>query len=91
MTGAFIKIYGLSFQSALVVCSEFKDYELLDKQRKFFRDGEVSISLPHGTYRITSVDDRTCIEELICTGTNTWERNRMVVIATNSYSRIEIS
>ena len=84
-----MEIYGLSFESALKICTEF-EYEVLDKKSKrFFRDGEVSLHLPTGTYRVTCVDEKTCIEELIQQGKE-WIVKHRVVLPRDSFQSIVI-
>lgn len=83
-----MEIYGLSFESALKICTEF-DYEVLDKKKRFFREGEVSLHLPAGTYRVTCVDDKTCIEELI-QQEKEWIMKHRVVIPRDSFQNIVI-
>lgn len=81
-------IYGLSFESALTICTEF-DYEVIDKKRRFFRDGEVALHLPAGTYRVTCVDDKVCIEEIVKQEKEYIMKHR-VVIPRNSFTNINI-
>lgn len=83
-----MEIYGLSFESALIICTEF-DYEVLNKKRNFFRDGEVSLHLQAGTYRVTCVDDKVCIEEII-KQEKEWFVKHRVVIPRDSFQSITI-
>ena len=94
MNGNVIKIHGLSFDSALKICTTFDDYTVLNRKKSFFHDGEVALELKKGYYRVTILEEYLYIEELNEVineiGKLEWKVAAKISISSNSYSYIEI-
>lgn len=94
MDGTYVQIYGLTFESALKICTAFDEYDILNKKKSFFRDGEVSLELKKGFYRITAVEEFVCIEEIIQvineSGKLEWKVTNKVTVKRDSFSSIVI-
>lgn len=94
MGGTYINIYGLSFESALKVCTAFEGYEVINKKKSFFHDGEVALALREGFYRITAIEEFVYIEELKQvineSGKAEWKVEGKVSIKRDSFAYMEI-
>lgn len=94
MNGTYLNIYGLTFDSALKICTKFDEYTVINKRKSFFRDGEVDLALKQSYYRITTIEENVGIEELKNvineSGKEEWIVTARLSIPRDSFSYMEI-
>ena len=92
MNGTYISIFGLTFESALKICTEFEEWELIGKKHRVFSDREVDLELQEGHYRLTCVDEYLHIEQLEKiideTGKEKWKVIHKLSIEKNSFAKM---